>query len=89
MRWRRRAKAKPSLAEKGCCAADGHGKDLIMNDDMKKNVESEDKTVKYDEVFEVSGRKVECLILLWMLVTLILVGIAFLLGMKFGVSYGG
>lgn len=60
-----------------------------MNDKNKMNVENDQNMVENDEIVEVSGRKVECLILLWMLVTLILMGIAFLLGMKFGVSYGG
>lgn len=60
-----------------------------MNDKNKMNLENDQNMVENDEIVEVSGRKVECLILLWMLVTLILMGIAFLLGMKFGVSYGG
>lgn len=60
-----------------------------MNDKNKMNVENDQNMVENDEIVEVSGRKVECLILLLMLVTLILMGIAFLLGMKFGVSYGG
>lgn len=59
-----------------------------MNDKNKMNLENDQNMVENDEIVEVSGRKVECLILLWMLVTLILVGIAFLLGMKFGVSHG-
>lgn len=51
-----------------------------MNNEMKKNVES-------DEYVEVSARKVECLIMLGILIAMILCGIAFILGLEIGKSY--
>ncbi len=53
-----------------------------MNDKNKMNVES-------DEIVEVSARKVECMIMLGILIALILIGCAFIFGLEIGKSYGG
>ncbi len=71
-----------NAAKHGCDGDTRHGKDKIMNDETKKNVES-------DEIVEVSARKVECIILLGMLIALILIGCAFIFGLEIGKSYGG
>ena len=51
-----------------------------MNNETKKNVES-------DEIVEVSARKVECMILLGMLIAMILIASAFLFGLVMGQRY--
>lgn len=53
-----------------------------MNNETKKNVES-------DEIVDVSARKVECMILLGMLIAMILIGCAFVFGLVMGQRYGG
>ena len=71
-----------NAAKHGCDGDTRHGKDKIMNDETKKNVES-------DEIVEVSARKVECMILLGMLIAMILIASAFLFGLVMGQRYGG